>query len=758
MARARIALVLVTLAAALLLPSPAAAQSSPCQIQDSWFPFTRPLLNYWTPERQVVVEGRTLTLVFCAPKSQSIVADQMLELAVEALPVLDSLTDVQLDGSHRRVFYLDGDGLLERLGADGAIDPDNRIFLSRGSLESTVVHELAHYWSDQDRFGELWMVEAYAQHLANLAMPLLNRTPNQFPVYEACASVRLDLWRREPRATESCAYSLGPWVLQELAARAGEDNLRRVIGELSRRPGGVSSVELLIELERVSGANLSLVMRDHVFAPGLHDELTARAAVRERLSATAALAAELGMAVPPSVAASLDERRHADAGAILDQVAPVVESAAATRRRCTELDLPCERPWEGLGADLAALAGVSARLGLAPQILSDYEQLRAEAAALGAAVPEAVRRHAGALSEQGHAELRGAAGVLASARALEARCAELGLSCRDSWRPEWERGELEALTAKIAGLGATFDAGVAVEGRCGDLAARCREIWMRALAGGPTRAQEAVGELDGLLAAGAAVEERCGDLAASCGELWRSALLGGAAADARAVVGELEALLADGEALAGRCGDLAASCDRLWQAGLGQGSIEAARQSLDGLAALVGRAEKFEASCGDNWNCGDAWRAALAAGDPARAAAVLDAQEQALPELQAAELAADSIWSLGPIRDGSAMAGAEPLAEAQAAFARGEVAEALALARAARERQLWAERALLVAAALAGAAALAALLLVAMRRRRPRTAPAALAAPAAPAGGAGRAGGGDLLAQLLDSPPEEPGR
>lgn len=757
MAPFRLALALVVLTAALLLPRPVAAQDSLCELQAGLMPARVLPGTYWA-EQPVVVENISITLKFCAPSSQSVVADQMLALAVRALPVLDELTDVRLDGSHTRIFFLDTNRRLSELNADGAIDRHNRILLHEGSLDSTVVHELAHYWADVDRFRELWMVEAYAEYLSSLAMPRLGDSfiPSTTP--QACATLPLTAWRRTFAGAELCPYTAGLQVFHDLAGLTGEDVLRRVIGELTRTYGSVDSERLFIELERASGANLSPVMRGRVFGPEYDDMLSARATLHERYAAAAGLAGRLGASLPPFIFEDLKSWRNDAALAAIAEIEPVLLSAEATSRRCAELELPCARPWEHALGDPAAWAALGASLAGAPQLLSTYEQLRATTGELGLGIPEELRQRAGRLDDEALATLQRAIEVLGAASAFEGQCSALGLRCRASWLPYWDRGDLDAVARASAEFGAALEAGRALEARCGDLAARCKELWMQALTqGGAPGVHTAVDELAGVLTAGAEVERRCASMAARCGELWRAALLQGAAGDARALMGELEQLLGRGEALAERCGAMAESCARLWRGELAAGPIADARRAMAALEALLDRGAKVERSCREaGWPCADGWRAALAAGDPGRAAALLERQEAALPGLGAAEerLASEGVDRIlrgtGPSSD--------PLAEAKAAFARGEVAEAEALTGAARARQARQQLLILVAGGLATVAAVGVLAtaLVARRRRalvarRARQAPRT-AAKRAPADATASAG---LLAQLLDSPPED---
>ncbi len=398
---------------AALPPRPAAAQNPLCDVSN----FLREWGPYWLQTRTVVVEGRQLELRFCAPREHSIVAEQMLDLAVRALPVLDALTDVRLDGSHRRTFLLEDTQKLVVLNADGFIDSRNdAITLHPGSLESTLIHELAHYWADRQRFPERWMVEAYAEYLTSLAarelgVPFSPMSPNR-----ACEGLPLQQWQPGSGFAEICAYAVGPQVFHDLAAAAGPDILRRVIGNLSRQPGGVRSEALLAYLERESGANLSPLMRGRVFGPELDALLSERAALQDRRIQATSAAAAAGIAMPPVVAEHLNAWRHDRAAAALEWIEPVLHEVGVTQSRCAELQLDCAALWRDLPPDPGRWMALRERLRDAPQMLSVYGDLRAAAQALGVAMPAAFSDEAARLNFAALPALQAAQETLALAR------------------------------------------------------------------------------------------------------------------------------------------------------------------------------------------------------------------------------------------------------------------------------------------------------------------------------------------------------
>lgn len=538
-------LALALVVAAMLAPRPARAQNTACDLSGMLPETARAFLGTpWVETRQIDVEGHTLQIRFCAPQAQSIVAERMFDLAQRALPVLDGLTDVQLDGSHLRTIYMDTSEHVYSRGADGYINQSDQITLHQASLESTVVHELAHYWSDRQRFGEAWMVEAYAEYLTMLAMAQLGEPYTPHQLVPACEDMPLRRWQIELPGKESCAYSVGPRVFQALAKAAGEDTLRQVIGELSlQQPGGVNSYLLLARLEQKSGADVSLIMRDDVFGPEDYESLTLRSEARARLKGLAPLAAGLGIALPASIAEDLDNWRHAEAAAKLAQLEPLLISADATRLRCEELELACARPWAQLGADPATWPALGTALADAPLLLSKYGELRDAAASLNLSVPAPLQAAAASLSLDGLPQLRAALDALAKVRELEGRC-DAELRCRTYWLTAWEAGDVAAVSATAGELTALAGSGARLEAACGAVAPACRRLWREALgAEGVAGARATIEELTALLAEGARVETVCAAAGWPCATGWREALGTNGPAAARRLLAEQEAAL-----------------------------------------------------------------------------------------------------------------------------------------------------------------------------------------------------------------------
>ncbi len=745
-----------------LPPRPASAQNLRCTLG--------PLGLYWVRTRMVAVEGHQLELRFCAPHEHSIVAEQMLDLAARALPVLDSLTDVRLDGSHQRTFFLENTQKLMELGADGFIDSRNdAITLHPRSLESTLIHELAHYWADRQRFPERWMVEAYAEYLTSLAAGEMGVPFASLPPNGACEGLPLQSWQPGSGPAEVCAYAIGPQVLHDLAAAAGADTLRRVIGDLSRQPGGVRSEALLTRLERESGANLSPLMRGRVFGPELDARLSERAALRERLIQATRAAAAAGIALPPAVDEHLNAWRHQEAAAALEWIEPVLHEVGVTWSRCVELQLDCAALWRGLPPDPGRWAALRERLRDAPQILSVYGDLRAAAQELGVAIPAAFSEEAARLNFATLPALQVAQETLALARSATERCASVQAPCPAAWRQFWNAGDVPAARGALDALNSLLDAAAQLEPRCESLGSQCSLLWRQALERegpeaaksildhlanlldtyaqlepgcerlglpcaavarqavdqrGLEAAQQALDDLRDVLDMDTRLEPDCKRLGLQCGAVWRQALEREGPEAAKTALAGLEDMLERGQALEERCGDLGAQCASLWRQTFNQRGVAAGPQALGELETLLDDAVRIEQACArDGWPCAKAWRERFANADLRGAREVLSAQEQALPVLVGIERSlAPSVFDRLPAP--GAPAGASPgaalLPEAKQLFAAGEVARAQELvnqAKIERERRvrLWLiSVALLLVVLMAG---LGALVLLRLRQR-----------------------------------------
>lgn len=535
---------------ALFAPRPVAAQGWGCDLA-SVIPFQFPGLP-WDNQATVMVEGMQLKVRICAPQAESATAEGMLQLVERALPVLDRLTDVRLRGSiERKIVLVDSDELYIS-GADGSIDKNDLIKLHPGSLRSTVVHELAHYWANGDNFSAAWMVEAYAEYLTERAMQQLDEPYEAHRATAACDNFPLGRWDRTVPETEVCAYAVGPQVFRDLEASVGDANLRQVIGELSAQPGKVNNRSLLLKLEQASGEDLSALMMRRVFTPQEDAQLVRRAELRGTLSDASALAARLGTALPAAVVQAVEQwnfdRWESDqAASALKTLVPLLTAAEATDKRCDELQLDCARIWQNLGDDPAHWQELTGDLTGAQTVLDAYSRLQSQSNTIQVGVPASLRTSAATLEPFAVPMLDGATAALNTAQELEQACAEIdGLSCRSFWKTAWEQGDIAGVNRTIRDTKTALNAEDELEEHCAESSKACRKIWREALdRGGIVEAQAAIDELGTLLKSADAAEQACVLAGWPCASGWRAQLSSGGITAARQYLQDQAALLAE---------------------------------------------------------------------------------------------------------------------------------------------------------------------------------------------------------------------
>jgi hypothetical protein len=102
-------------------------------------------------------------------------AQRILDLYVSALPVLEQITGVSFPPDYA-VKVAEGT-TTELKGYAGQNDGQNGIkVLWSSKTDSTLLHELAHYWADRPPWGETWMREGQASLYASMALENLGKT------------------------------------------------------------------------------------------------------------------------------------------------------------------------------------------------------------------------------------------------------------------------------------------------------------------------------------------------------------------------------------------------------------------------------------------------------------------------------------------------------------------------------------------------------------------------------------------------------
>lgn len=239
-----------------------------------------------------------------------------------------------------------------------------RIALSATSDQLTLLHELAHIWTQP--FEKRWLSEGYAEYASIKAAALLGLTPG--PVFAGYGvgppSIPLSEWDDpinlltaggEEIVAEYEGYDLSYQLMLLLEDAAGNENLTAANAILfsEQTPYTVGSRLYMDTLEDVSGVNMDDVFLEWVLGDGTAGLVRQRREARDRLAALRAQAEPLGLTVNESIQEHVEKWEFDEALAILERneanLAAYDEMAAALdelRPRIEQAGLPYPRPFE----------------------------------------------------------------------------------------------------------------------------------------------------------------------------------------------------------------------------------------------------------------------------------------------------------------------------------------------------------------------------------------------------------------------------
>jgi hypothetical protein len=628
-----------------LLPHGANAAPSPQSISCdaarivSQYPSLLEAFDYlsmpYARREEVAIEGQSLALQICAPQYQSVTADRLLSVLIEALPRLSSIAGVPLGGGVKRPILIVADEELPP-STNGQLDETGIIRVRNASPERTIIHEGAHYWASEQNFADTWMIEGYADYLTEQ----VTGRPRMAIMPEAsCAGVVLLSWDYDPPQTALCGYVGGAAVFRDLAEMLGPEQLRAALRELRAQSAPIHSWILLVGLERISERDLtSIFVRYQVFPPEYN--LQRRSQQWAELRRLRGLAQQLGVTLP-QLAGDIDARDYDAADRWLSHLQPFLESAIAVAQRCDGLGLVCERPWLSLPQNPDALDPIAARLVAAQPLLDRYRELRDAAQALGLAPPAGLTQAAVALDATAEPQMRQALATLERGDVFEQQCRKLAAPCSAGWREQWRGGNIALAAGDITKQTAVLSQSMQVEARCSLILDACRAVWHPYMAAGQfVEADTALNKLDDLLDLAAGVEQRCGDMVSTCRDSWQAALRAEQLPGLELRLGHVDTMLA-----------------------------RAKQQEMDKLCA--------------GWNCGQAWRAIFRkSGDPQLVSRFLGEAQAALPVLQRAAATTERPSPADPALVWPLAGSATPtlIEQAHLAFEQGDVAGARALA------------------------------------------------------------------------------
>lgn len=520
------------LAGMLATSRPAAAQTAPVAIEAieaiEWQ--CRVPWLHTRSERTLSVGQQTVRLRICAPHSASGTAEVFLSWIERALPRLQDHAGFPIGGSRTRDIYILPTNEWPYPYIDGFYRlSDEVIFLHTESHEWTVVHEAAHFWANPRNFDQrqLWLIEGYAEYLTGLVMQELNSPIRPPQIADACQTLPLLEWQYSNTPTARCGYDGGAAVFNDLATEAGAAELRSAIYRLRDGSNLVTSEHLLFELEHNPTVDATSLMQGRVFQPHWNPYLDWRREQRQRLQSVTKLAAELGIAAPPLYgainAAISDPAVSVAVEQQLDSWLPFLASAADVQQRCSALHLPCARPWLEIGDDPAARSMLQQQLAAAATQLERYAALVAEATASDLNVPPDLTDTVAAFDPAAQQLLDAAQAVLQAGRQLANACVGNEALCVVDWQTAWQHGDFAAANDQITAQQELLARWNVLARLCRGVMAACRQ---HVQASDATRAavEQAMAELETLLAQATGQEAACRHAGWPCSAGWRTAL------------------------------------------------------------------------------------------------------------------------------------------------------------------------------------------------------------------------------------------
>jgi hypothetical protein len=258
------------------------------------------------------------------------------EVATIALPIIEELYGIPYPGPSTINLAERGRPAIFGYGGLTSCNPSTacNITVSPFADDLTILHELAHLWSDN--YSVRWLSEGFAELIAveaasRLPQSLLQGEPPTRP--ESTLDLRLDEWEAAPVidspagaeiAIEEAGYDRSWRLLLFLRDRVGLEALQQANASIAESGEPVGSRLFMDALEEVSGQNLDDLFSKWVFPDSLAPILEARREARDRLATVSAQALAEGLS--PGVPAAIEEDvvawRFGEALAALDRGRP----------------------------------------------------------------------------------------------------------------------------------------------------------------------------------------------------------------------------------------------------------------------------------------------------------------------------------------------------------------------------------------------------------------------------------------------------
>jgi len=334
--------------------------------------------DYVQVERAVAVGETRAELVIRSWPDDPAWRDRVGDLIANALPVLSD--SIGLGWPIHEPLVVQEALPRSTGGYAGLFDPaEHRIEVAYVAPAGVVFHEAAHAWFNGALVADRWAAEAFASFYAEVCGAALgvDVASPELDAEKEAAAIPLNAWGpvgSASRETEAYAYAASLVLARAVAARAGDDGLRRVwalaaAGIGAYQPPGHQPEQLgsapdwrglLDLLEDTTGRSFVDLWRTWVLRPEDLPALEARAAAR---AAYARGVADAGAwQLPISIRAAMRAWQFDEAERQLEAAAGVIRQRAALEREAAaaSLVLPATLQHEFEAGDLVAAASEAA--------------------------------------------------------------------------------------------------------------------------------------------------------------------------------------------------------------------------------------------------------------------------------------------------------------------------------------------------------------------------------------------------------------
>ncbi len=289
------------------------------------------------------LQQRDISLTITYFQGEETWAQHLQELLAPALPLIEGLYGFPYSGPFAVNVAERGRQVI--LGYEGLTSCDPQaacdVAVSPIADDYTVLHEIAHLWSDV--YGRRWLAEGFAEFIAHEAADRLppdllqGSPPSRGP---SDLDLRLDEWgdvtsiitaSEEERRTEDAGYERSLEFLQLVEDAAGLQALQQTnaaIAAIAAAGQPADSRTFMDTLEDTSGQNLDQLFAQFVFPDSLRPTLDARRQARDRLAVLTGRAQAEGLSpdVPDAIRRDIAAWNFDPALAALDRA----EAALAT--------------------------------------------------------------------------------------------------------------------------------------------------------------------------------------------------------------------------------------------------------------------------------------------------------------------------------------------------------------------------------------------------------------------------------------------